>query len=64
MFYDAYSVAQLCLTFCMTCIACQAPLSIGFPRQEYCSGFPPPEGISREGSNASLLHRQVESLLL
>jgi len=23
-------------------IACQAPLSIGFSRQEYCSGFPFP----------------------
>ena len=23
-------------------IACQAPLSMGFPRQEYWSGLPPP----------------------
>ena len=23
-------------------VACQAPLSIGFPRQEYCSGLPFP----------------------
>ena len=23
-------------------VACQAPLSWGFPRQKYCSGFPPP----------------------
>ena len=23
-------------------VACQAPLSMGFPRQEYCSGFPFP----------------------
>ena len=63
MFYDAYSIAQLCLTLCMTCIACQA-LSIGFPRQEYCSGFPPPGGISSQGSNPNLLHWQVDSLLL
>ena len=26
----------------MDCIACQAPLSMGFPRQEYCSGLPLP----------------------
>ena len=26
----------------MDCIACQAPLSMGFPRQEYCSGLPFP----------------------
>ena len=35
-------VAQLCQTFCdtMDCIACQVPLSMGFPRQEYWSGLP------------------------
>ena len=38
---------QLCLTLCdpMDCIACQAPLSMGFSRQEYWSGLPcPPPG--------------------
>jgi len=31
--------------------ACQAPLSIGFSRQEYCSGlpFPPPENLPDPG---------------
>ena len=34
-------VAQLCPTLCnpMYCISCQAPLSIGFSRQEYWSGL-------------------------
>ena len=29
-------------------VACQAPLSMGFSRQEYCSGlpFPPPGDLS------------------
>ena len=33
---------QLCLTLCdpMDCIACQAPLSMGFSGQEYWSGLP------------------------
>ena len=26
----------------MGTVACQAPLSMGFPRQEYCSGLPFP----------------------
>ena len=29
-------VTKLCLTLC---VACQAPLSMGFPRQEYWSGL-------------------------
>jgi len=36
-------VAKLCPT-CVTpwTVACQAPLSMGFPRQEYWSGLPFP----------------------
>ena len=50
-----------------TCtVARQAPLSVGFSRQEYWSGLPcPPPGI--QGSNSSLLcllHWQVGSLPL
>ena len=32
-------------------VACQAPLSIGFPRQEYCSElpFPPPGNLPDPG---------------
>ena len=38
----ACSVTQSCLTLCdpMDYIACQAPLSMGFSRQEYWSGLP------------------------
>ena len=45
-------VAQSCLTLCdsMT-VARQAPLSMGFSRQEYWSGLPcpPPEDIPNPG---------------
>ena len=39
---SSFSCVQLFATLCT--IACQAPLSLGFPRQEYWSGlpFPPP----------------------
>ena len=39
-------VAQSCLTLLTPwTVACQAPLSIGFSKQEYCSGLPcPPPG--------------------
>ena len=35
---------QSCLTLCepMDCVACQAPLSMGFSRQKYWSGLPCP----------------------
>ena len=35
---------HLCLTLCdpMDCSLCQAPLSMGFSRQEYWSGLPLP----------------------
>ena len=43
---------QLCLTLCdpMT-VACQAPLSIGFSRQQYWSGLscPPPGNLPDPG---------------
>ena len=39
-------------------VACQAPLSMGFSRQEYWSGlpFPPPGIFQTQGSNPGLLH--------
>ena len=43
---------QSCLTLCdpMDYIACQAPLSMGFSRQEYWSGLPcPPPGDLHPG---------------
>ena len=49
---------QLCLTLCdpMDCTP-QAPLSMGFSRQEYWSGlpFPPPGDLPAEGSNCESL---------
>ena len=37
-------VSKSCPTLCnpMDCVAHQAPLSMEFPRQEYCSGLPFP----------------------
>ena len=38
-----FSVAQLCLRLCHpVSVGCQAPLSMGFPRQKYWSGRPLP----------------------
>ena len=45
-------------------IACQVPLSMGFPRQEFWSGLPFYLGIfPTQGSNPHLLHWQADSLL-
>ena len=56
-------VAQSCLTLCdpMGYIAHQAPLSVGFSRQEYWSGLPFPSGIfPTQGLNPGLLYwRQI-----
>ena len=46
------SVAKSCLTLCnLWTVAHQAPLSMGFPKQEYWSGlpFPPPGDLSDPG---------------
>ena len=42
---------QSCLTFCNPMNYSQDPLSLGFPRQKYCSGFPhrPPEDLPDPG---------------
>ena len=54
---------QLCLTFAtLWTIACQALLSMGFSRQEYCSGMPcpPPENLPDLGIElVSCIGRQV-----
>ena len=58
--------AKLCLSpsWPPWTVACQAPLSMGFPRQEYWSGLSlPSPGISpTQGWNLCLLHWQVGSL--
>ena len=45
-------------------VACQAPLSVGFSRQEYWSGlpFPAPGIFPTQGLNPRLLHWQADSL--
>ena len=51
--------AQSCPPFCdLRTRARQAPMSMGFPRQEYWSGlpFPSPEDLPIQGSNLHLLH--------
>ena len=47
-------------------VACQAPLSMGFPRQECWSGlpFPPPGDLPNPWIEPNLLHWQADSLLL
>ena len=60
MWFFGGLVAQSYPTLCnpMDCIACQAPLSMGFSRQEYWSGLPfLLQGICLTlGSNPGLLH--------
>ena len=42
---------QSCLTLCNPMDACQIPVSMGFPRQEYLCGLPfsPPGDLSNPG---------------
>ena len=68
----------MCVLNCFSCVwlfvtpwtvACQAPLSVGFSRQEYWSGLPcsPPGDLSDPGGNPHLLiylHWQVAYLPL
>ena len=62
---DLLAVAQLCPTLCnpMDCVACQAPLFMGFFSQEYWSGLPfpsPGDGSSppRGRSHVTCIGRQ------
>ena len=53
-----FLIAKLCPFVIPWTVACQAPLSMGCPRQEYCSGlpFPSPGDIPHPGCNPCLLH--------
>ena len=57
-------VAQSCPTLCspMNCVACQAPLSVEFPRQEYCSSLPSPGNPPDSGIEAGSPALQVDTL--
>ena len=62
-----FLVAKSCPNLCKPwAVACQAPLSMDFPRQEHWSGlpFPPLGDLPTQGSNSHLLHWQVGSLPL
>ena len=63
----AQSLSRVPLFAAPWTVALQAPLSMGFPRQEYWSGLPIPllQGIFPiQGLNPQLLHWQADSLLL
>ena len=64
--YCCCLVAKLCPILCNPMVACQAPLSMGFSRQEYWSGlpFPSPGDLPDPGSNLHFLHWQADSLPL
>ena len=57
-----------CVQFFMTpwTVAHQAPLSMGFPMQQYFNGLPfsPPGNLPDQESNLCLLHAQAKSLPL
>ena len=58
-------VAQLCPTLAtLWTVACLALLSLGFPRQEYCSGlpFPSPEDLSHPRIKPGSPALQADSL--
>ena len=57
-------VTQLCLALCDPRTTRQAPLSMGFPRQEYWRGlpFPSPGGLSDPGIKPESLALQADSL--
>ena len=64
---SACSIVQSCLTLQPHgLVACQAPLSMGFPRQEYWSSlpFPPPAGLPYPGMESVPSALQADSLLL
>ena len=59
------SVTKSCLTLVLTwTVACQAPLSMGFSRQEYWSGlpFPSPGDLSNPGIEPGSPALQADSL--
>ena len=66
MVLRACLVTQSCLTLCnpVDCITCQAPLSMGFSRQEYWKGlpFPSPGNLLDPGIKPRSLALQADSL--
>ena len=60
------SLCRVQLFVTLQTIACQAPLSMGFPRQEYWSGlsFPPPRDLPDPGIEPTSPALQEDSLPL
>ena len=61
-----YSLSRVRLFVTPWTAAYQAPLSMGSPRQEYCSGlpFPLPGDLAKWRTKPVFLHWQVDTLLL
>ena len=52
-----FSVSSVCRLFeTLRAIACQAPLSVGFSRQEYWSGLPCPPPVDQTSHLLCLMH--------
>ena len=67
LYYCCCLVSESCPTLCDPwAVACHAPLSMGFPRQEYQIGlpFPPPWKLSDAGIEPTFPTWQVDSLPL
>ena len=60
----AQSLSRVQLFVTLWIVACQAPLSLGFPRQEYWSGlpFPSPGDLSNPGIEPAFSALQADSL--
>ena len=57
---NSFSHVQLCVT--LWTVACQAPMSMGFSRQEYWSGlpYPPPGDLPNPGTEPRSPALQVD----
>ena len=65
LFYYCWLVAKSCLSLAtLWAVACQAPLCMNFPRQEYWSGlpFPPPGNLPDPGIESWSPALQADSL--
>ena len=64
--YSVHLLSCVRLFAILWTIACQAPLSMGFPRQEYWSGlpFPSPRGLPDLGIGSTYLGWRTDSLPL
>ena len=64
MCFDSYVLSHIRLFVTPWTVARQAPLSVGFPRQEYRSGLPFPSPLIPIGENKTKNQKQIWCLLL